>query len=220
MILKPLEIVGNPDNGPENGGESIFAFTRGVILFASEAMMESAKQSTGGLNPNEEVAVITTGHGTMVAAFWDDVAPRTVENFKKLARQSFYDGTAFHRIIKGFMIQGGDPNTKPGAGGTPGTGGPGYKIKAEFNNRRHIRGVLSMARSQHPDSAGSQFFICHGDATFLDGQYTAFGYLVSGDEVLEGIANAPVRRGGENSEPVERVRVDSIRIVKAPEAGC
>ena len=169
------------------------------------------------LDPEAEVAVLETSHGDMVIAFWQDVAPKTVENFKKLARDSFYDDTAFHRIIKGFMIQGGDPNTKTGASGQPGTGGPGYKIKAEFNNRPHVRGVLSMARSQHPDSAGSQFFICHGDARFLDQQYTAFGCLVKGDEVLESIATAKVRPGGEGSEPMDRQGVKSIRIVKASE---
>src|ERR1700690_2503952 len=122
--------------------------------------------------PNE-VAVIKTNYGEMTLAFWPDVAPKTVENFKKLARAGFYDGTAFHRIINGFMIQGGCPNTKKGAKGVPGTGGPGYQIKAEFNKKTHARGVISMARSSDPDSAGSQFFIVHGDAKFLDGQYTA-----------------------------------------------
>ena len=110
-----------------------------------------------------EVAVIETTKGRMVVEFWPDVAPKTVENFKKLARDKFYDGTCFHRIVKDFMIQGGDPLTKyPAAQARYGTGDPGYKIKAEFNNRKHVRGVLSMARSAHPDSAGSQFFVCLG----------------------------------------------------------
>jgi peptidyl-prolyl cis-trans isomerase B (cyclophilin B) len=151
----------------------------------------------------------------MTVAFWPDVAPKTVENFKKLASSGFYDGTAFHRIIKGFMIQGGCPNTKPGGRGTPGTGGPGYQIKAEFNARPHVRGVVSMARSADPDSAGSQFFICHGDARFLDRKYTAFGALVAGDDVLELIANVPTG-GSEKSTPVERVGLESVRIVQAP----
>src|ERR1039457_5457285 len=140
---------------------------------------------------------------------------RSVENFKKLARNGFYDGTAFHRIIKGFMIQGGCPNTKQGGRDTPGTGGPGYQIKAEFNARPTVRGVISMARSASPDSAGSQFFICHGDARFLDRQYTAFGELVSGEDVLERIANVPTGGGSEKSTPVERVGVESVRIVPA-----
>ena len=108
---------------------------------------------------DSEQAVIKTAYGDMTIAFWPDVAPKTVENFKKLARDGFYDGTAFHRIIKGFMIQGGCPNTKEGATGIPGTGDPGYKVKAEFNAKPHVRGVISMARSSNPDSAGCQFFI-------------------------------------------------------------
>lgn len=159
----------------------------------------------------QEHALIKTSAGNMKIAFWPDVAPKTVENFKKLAREKFYDGTAFHRIIKGFMIQGGCPNTKPGATGMPGTGGPGYTIKAEFNTKSHVRGVISMARSQHPDSAGCQFFICHGDARFLDRQYTAFGELVEGDDVLELIANTPTG-GPERSTPVGRVEIQSIAI--------
>lgn len=163
-----------------------------------------------------EKAIIKTSYGEMTIAFWPEVAPKTVENFKKLARSGFYDGTAFHRIIKGFMIQGGCPNTKAGQTGVPGTGGPGYQIKAEFNAKSHVRGVISMARSSSPDSAGSQFFICHGDAKFLDRQYTGFGELVAGEDVLEQIANVPTKGGGgEKSTPIERVAVESIRIVPA-----
>jgi peptidyl-prolyl cis-trans isomerase B (cyclophilin B) len=164
-----------------------------------------------------EHAVITTTYGEMTVAFWPDVAPKTVENFKKLVSEGFYDGTAFHRIIKGFMIQGGCPNTKEGATGIAGTGGPGWKIKAEFNPKPHVRGVLSMARSPaSPDSAGSQFFICHDDARFLDKQYTAFGEVVKGLDVLDRIAGVPTTAsGGERSQPVERVAVESIRLVPA-----
>jgi peptidyl-prolyl cis-trans isomerase B (cyclophilin B) len=164
-----------------------------------------------------ENAIIKTSYGEMTIAFWPDVAPKTVENFKKLAREGFYDGTAFHRIIKGFMIQGGCPNTKAGATGMPGTGDPGYKIKAEFNDKSHVRGVISMARAANPDSAGCQFFICHGDAKFLDRQYTAFGQLVKGDDVLERIATVPTKSGGggEKSTPIDRVAVESIKIVPA-----
>ena len=154
----------------------------------------------------------------MVVQFWPDVAPKTVENFKKLARKGFYDGTAFHRIVKGFMIQGGDPLTKDAdAEHQWGTGGPGYQIDAEFNERSHLRGVLSMARSQDPDSAGSQFFICLGDARFLDRQYTAFGKLTKGDDVLGRIGDTPTTRGsgGEQSKPTKRVAVESIKIVPA-----
>ncbi len=161
-----------------------------------------------------EVAILSTTYGDMTISFWPDVAPKTVENFKKLAREGFYDGTAFHRIIKGFMIQGGCPNTREGATGMPGTGGPGWKVKAEFNAKAHVRGVISMARSSHPDSAGSQFFICHGDARFLDRQYTAFGQLTAGDDVLERIANVPVKaNGGEKSTPIDRIAIVSVKIV-------
>lgn len=165
-----------------------------------------------------EVAIIKTTEGEMVAEFWPDVAPNTVENFKKLARQGFYDGTAFHRVVKGFMIQGGDPLTKdPSAQDRWGTGGPGYQINAEFNNRPHIRGVLSMARSADPNSAGSQFFICLADAKFLDGKYTTFGKLIKGDDVLGKIGETPVTGppGGEVSKPTTRIGVESIKIAPA-----
>ena len=163
-----------------------------------------------------ENALIKTSYGDMTIAFWPEVAPKTVENFKKLARAEFYDHTAFHRIIKGFMIQGGCPNTKADAKGSPGTGGPGYQIKAEFNAKSHVRGVISMARSAHPDSAGSQFFLCHGDAKFLDRQYTAFGELIAGDDVLERIATMPTKGGGgEKSTPIERIGLKTVKIVPA-----
>ena len=168
--------------------------------------------------PAAEHAIIKTSYGEMTLAFWPDVAPKTVENFKKLAREKFYDGTAFHRIIKGFMIQGGDPNTKdPAKEDQYGTGGPGYQINAEFNDRKHVRGVLSMARSQNPNSAGSQFFIMLGPAPFLDKQYTGFGKLIKGDDVLAKIGDTPVTasRGGEQSKPTRRIEVQSIKIVPA-----
>lgn len=177
---------------------------------------ETKKEETKTVN-DKEVAVIKTSMGEMVLEFWPEVAPKTVQNFKKLANDKFYDGTCFHRIIKGFMIQGGDPLTKdPSKEQLWGTGDPGYKIKAEFNERSHQRGVISMARSRDPDSAGCQFFICHGDAKFLDRQYTAFGKLIKGDDVLEKIATVPcAARGGESSKPTVRVEVESIRIVPA-----
>ena len=164
-----------------------------------------------------EQAIIKTTYGDLTIAFWPEVAPKTVANFKKLAGEGFYNGTAFHRIIKGFMIQGGCPNTKAGQSGMPGTGSPGYQIKAEFNDKTHERGVISMARSANPDSAGSQFFICHGAAKFLDGQYTAFGKLSAGDDVLERIATVPTQSscGGEKSTPIDRIEVVSVEIVTA-----
>ena len=164
-----------------------------------------------------EQAIIKTTYGDLTIAFWPEVAPKTVANFKKLAGEGFYNGTAFHRNIKGFMIQGGCPNTKAGQSGMPGTGSPGYQIKAEFNDKTHERGVISMARSANPDSAGSQFFICHGAAKFLDGQYTAFGKLSAGDDVLERIATVPTQSsgGGEKSTPIDRIEVVSVEIVTA-----
>ena len=172
---------------------------------------EQMKDSPAAGTPR---AIIHTNYGDMTVEFWPDVAPRTVENFLKLSREKFYDGSAFHRVIKGFMIQGGCPNSKVGARGTPGTGGPGYMVKAEFNNRAHVKGVLSMARSNDPDSAGSQFFVCHGDASFLNNKYTAFGKLVSGEEVLNKIANIRCV-GMEGSTPTERVEITSIELVEA-----
>ena len=161
----------------------------------------------------KEVAVVKTSEGEMVLEFWPDVAPNHVENFKKLAKQGFYDGTCFHRVIKGFMIQGGDPNTKDESKKSSwGMGGPGHTVKAEFNSKPHVRGVLSMARSQDPNSAGSQFFICHSDPRFLDNQYTAFGKLIKGDDVLEKIATTQTEPG---DRPVKRVNVESIKIVSA-----
>jgi len=162
-----------------------------------------------------ETAIIETSKGSMSVTFYEDVAPKTVENFKKLAREGFYNGTAFHRIMKGFMIQGGDPLTKDSSKEHLwGTGDPGYKIEAEFNSKPHQKGVLSMARSAHPDSAGSQFFICLGDCSFLDGQYTGFGELTSGVEVLEAIGDTPCEfgGGGEKSRPTERVEVTKITV--------
>jgi len=163
-----------------------------------------------------EVAILTTSAGEMTLEFWPDVAPKHVENFKKLAKSGFYDGTAFHRVIKGFMIQGGDPNTKDDSKQHLwGTGGPGHQVKAEFNDKPHVRGVLSMARSNHPDSAGSQFFICHGDPRFLDRQYTAFGKLIKGDDVLEKIATTPTVPG---DRPVAKQSLISVKIVAAEAA--
>src|SRR5437870_7376930 len=187
---------------------------RAAVLAVASVNAEEQKP----MNSAKEVAVIKTSEGEMVAEFWPEVAPNTVENFKKLARQGFYDGTAFHRIVKGFMIQGGDPLTKDATMASRwGTGGPGYQIKAEFNEQSHVRGVVSMARSQHADSAGSQFFICLGDAKFLDRQYTAFGRVTKGDEVLGQIGDTRVTpsNSGEMSKPTARVGVERVTIVSA-----
>jgi len=150
-------------------------------------------------------AELETTEGTLVLGFFPDKAPGHVKNFLDLAEKGFYDGTKFHRVITGFMVQGGCPQGN-------GRGGPGYTIKAEFNDVHHGKGILSMARATDPDSAGSQFFICHGDAGFLDGQYTAFGELLSGEDVLDRIANAPKKPGGEGSTPVNPVVVNKVTV--------
>ncbi|MHC4815379.1 MAG: peptidylprolyl isomerase [Planctomycetota bacterium] len=165
-------------------------------------------------------ATMDTAKGTMVIGFYPEKAPGHVRNFAKLAQEGFYDGLAFHRIIKSFMIQGGCPNTKEGATGHPGTGGPGYQIEAEFSDLPHKRGVLSMARSSDPNSAGSQFFVVHGEhVASLDGQYTVFGYLKEGHDVLDEIAGVEVTfAGGERSKPADRVGIErvSVRTVELP----
>ncbi len=160
---------------------------------------------------------LETTAGNMTVEFLTDVAPRHAENFVKLAKDGFYDGTRFHRVIPGFMIQGGDPNTKKDDERAWGTGGPGWSVDAEFNDVHHERGILSMARSQDPNSAGSQFFVCHGEAGFLDGQYTAFGKLLDGFEVLDEIANAPTLPGGEGSRPKDPVTVTKATVVESTE---
>jgi peptidyl-prolyl cis-trans isomerase B (cyclophilin B) len=194
--------------------KSILINLLAAILAVASVNAEEQKP----MNSAKEVAVIKTSEGEMVAEFWPEVAPNTVENFKKLAHSGFYDGTAFHRIVKGFMIQGGDPLTKdPAKESRYGTGDPGYKIKAEFNDRSHERGVLSMARSSDPDSAGSQFFICLANVSRLDHQYTTFGKIIKGDDVLGKIGDTEVTTSdsGERSKPTKRVTVESIKIVPA-----
>lgn len=179
----------------------------------------AAKDADKSDAKSSEIAIIKfRDYGELKVEFWSDVAPATVENFKKLANEKFYDGTASHRLIPGFMIQLGDPLTKdPSMEDRWGTGDPGYKIKAEFNARKHVRGVLSMARSSHPDSAGSQFFVCFGPATSLDNKYTAFGKVIDGMDVLAKLEKVQVTaaRSGERSKPVSRVHVESIRIAPA-----
>ncbi|MBT6295857.1 MAG: peptidylprolyl isomerase [Nitrospinaceae bacterium] len=156
----------------------------------------------------EEIAVIETKFGKIEIQFFEDKAPGHVKNFKDLANKGFYDGTIFHRVIPGFMIQGGDPNTKGDDRSTHGIGGPGYSIKAEFNDTPHKRGILSMARSQDPDSAGSQFFVVVKDSGFLDGQYTAFGKVLTGMAVADQIVNSPRdRRDNPNKRIEMKVKV-------------
>ena len=159
----------------------------------------------------EEVAVIVTTKGTIEIAFMEDKAPGHVKNFKDLANKKFYDGTTFHRVIPGFMIQGGDPNSKSPNKSSHGMGGPGYSIKAEFNDVPHKRGIVSMARSSDPNSAGSQFYIVVKDSAFLDGQYTVFGKVIKGIDVVDQIVSAPRDR---NDNPNERIEMKRVKIEK------
>jgi cyclophilin family peptidyl-prolyl cis-trans isomerase len=157
------------------------------------------------------VARIETNMGPIVFEFRPDVAPATVRNFIKLAKRGFYDNLIFHRIIKGFMMQGGDPE------GT-GMGGPGYSIRAEFSDLKHVRGTVAMARSESPDSAGSQFYICFREAPFLDGRYTIFGQVTDGWETLDRVE----REAATNEDrvpPRTEVRMTKVSIVKRPAPG-
>ena len=158
-----------------------------------------------------EIAVIETTLGNIELEFLVEKAPGHVKNFKELVKKGFYDGTIFHRVIPGFMIQGGDPNSKSDDRSTHGTGDPGYTIKAEFNDTPHDRGVLSMARSSDPDSAGSQFFIVVADSHFLDNKYTAFGRVIKGMKVADKIVNVPTDR---RDNPKDRIEMKSVKIVK------
>ena len=158
----------------------------------------------------ETRAIIETKFGTIELKFFPDVAPNHVNNFIELAKKGFYDGTIFHRVIPGFMIQGGDPNSKEPDKAKHGMGGPGHQVKAEFNEKPHKRGILSMARSANPDSAGSQFFICVKDSPFLDRQYTVFGEVVSGMDVVDKIVSQP-RDPRDN--PNERIEM-KVKIIE------
>ena len=152
---------------------------------------------------------IETNHGNISFDLLPELAPETVRNFEKLARDGFYDGTLFHRVIPGFMIQGGDPNTKTDNKGSWGMGGPGYNINAEFSSRSHLRGIVSMARSSDPNSAGSQFFIVTSDSVFLDREYTVFGQIKEGIDVADKIVN--VQKDG-NDCPIEKVQMIKVSL--------
>jgi cyclophilin family peptidyl-prolyl cis-trans isomerase len=180
-------------------GSFAFAQTKD-LKFTSEEIKKMA----------ETTAVIETKFGNLEIKFFPNVAPNHVKNFIDLAKKGFYDGTIFHRVIPGFMIQGGDPNTKNPDRSKHGMGGPGYTVKAEFNDKPHKRGTLSMARAADPNSAGSQFFICVAPASFLDKQYTVFGEVVSGMEAADKIVSAPRDK---RDNPNERMEM-KVRIVE------
>ena len=171
--------------------------TRNLVVILLSTLLLTAVVSA------QEIAVIETKFGKIEMEFFEDKAPGHVKNFKDLAKKGFYDGTIFHRVIPGFMIQGGDPNTKSDDRSAHGMGGPGHSINAEFNDTLHKRGILSMARSQDPNSAGSQFFIVVKKSSFLDGKYTAFGKVLSGMAVADQIVNAPRDRRDNPDERIE-----------------
>ena len=171
--------------------------TRNLVVILLSTLLLTAVVSA------QEIAVIETKFGKIEMELFADKAPGHVKNFKDLAKKGFYDGTIFHRVIPGFMIQGGDPNTKSDDRSAHGMGGPGHSINAEFNDTLHKRGILSMARSQNPNSAGSQFFIVVKKSSFLDGKYTAFGKVLSGMAVADQIVNAPRDKRDNPDERIE-----------------
>lgn len=182
-----------------------------VFTVAAYAEMKDNKFTKEEIKKMSETkAIIDTKFGKIELRFFPDVAPNHVNNFIELTKKGFYDGTTFHRVIPGFMIQGGDPNSKNPDRSRHGKGGPGYTVKAEFNNKPHKRGTLSMARAANPDSAGSQFFICVADSPFLDRQYTVFGEVISGMEVVDKILNQPRDK---RDNPNERIEM-KVRIVE------
>jgi peptidyl-prolyl cis-trans isomerase B (cyclophilin B) len=185
---------------------SVAAFAQSAMppLKTITATKEEVKKMSG------TKAIIETKFGNITLKFFPDVAPGHVKNFIDLAKKGFYDGTTFHRVIPGFMIQGGDPNSKDQNKSRHGQGGPGYTIKAEFNDKPHKRGTLSMARAGHPDSAGSQFFICVKDAPFLDKQYTVFGEVESGMDAVDKIVSQP---RDANDNPNDRIEM-KVKIVE------
>lgn len=181
---------------------ALVAFGAGQNAFSKE--VRSRKYSKKEIQKMaKQKAVIKTKFGDIVLRFFPDAAPNHVDNFLELAKKGFYNGTIFHRVIPGFMIQGGDPNSKDHDKSKHGLGGPGYSIKAEFNKKHHKRGTLSMARSADPDSAGSQFFICVADAPFLDGQYTVFGEVEKGMDVADKIVSQPRDRRDNPDDRIE-----------------
>ena len=184
-----------------------------VICIAALLAFGSVTASAGNKGRKGKVgnAILETTMGNIEITFFPDVAPGHVDNFRKLAGDGFYDGTTFHRVIPGFMIQGGDPNSKSDDRSTHGMGGPDHSVKAEFNDKKHKRGIVSMARSQDPDSAGSQFFIVMEDSPFLDGQYTVFGEVIDGMDVADKIVNA--KRDG-NDNPLDRIEMKKVTVTK------
>ena len=184
-----------------------------LSLFTSESFSQEVRyrkfSSEEVKKMSEQQAIIRTNLGDITLKFFPEVAPNHVNNFIEFAKKGFYNGTTFHRVVPKFVIQGGDPNSKNPDRSKHGMGGPGYQVKAEFNKKPHRRGTLSMARSAHPDSAGSQFFICVADIPSLDGQYTVFGEVVKGIEVADKIVSQP-RDGNDNPKDRIEMTVDIV----------
>jgi len=187
----------------------IFFLTLSMSQSFSQGVQYKKFSSEEVKRMSEQQAIIHTTLGDITLKFFPEVAPNHVNNFIELAKKGFYNGTTFHRVVAKFVIQGGDPNSKTPDRSSHGMGGPGYQIKAEFNNKPHRRGTLSMARSTHPDSAGSQFFICVADAPSLDGKYTVFGEVAKGMEVVDKIVSQP-RDGNDNPNDRIEMRVDIV----------
>jgi peptidyl-prolyl cis-trans isomerase B (cyclophilin B) len=187
----------------------IFFLTLSISQSFSQGVRYKKFRSEEVKKMSEQQAIIHTTLGDITLKFFPEVAPNHVNNFIELAKKGFYNGTTFHRVVAKFVIQGGDPNSKNPDRSSHGMGGPGYQIKAEFNNKPHRRGTLSMARSTHPDSAGSQFFICVADAPFLDGKYTVFGEVAKGMEVVDKIVSQP-RDGNDNPNDRIEMTVDIV----------
>ncbi len=198
--------------GGASGGESLSLAFAGAaareisVMQAAPAGLDFMAMDAAELSKYR--VLMETTSGNMMMEFWPDLALGHVRNFLDLSYNPFYAGTVFHRTIPGFMIQGGCPQGN-GRGSGP------RMLKAEFSDRKHVRGVLSMARSNSPDSASSQFFVCHGDPSFLDGKYTVFGRLVSGLDTLDRIVTAPTNPGGEGSSPVAPVKVTKTTVLFA-----
>ena len=184
-------------------GLLLFLFMNASYGFSGEVRSKTFTQKEIKLMEDSK-AIIHTDFGDITLKFFPKLAPNHVNNFIELTAKGFYDGTIFHRVIPGFVIQGGDPNSKSDERTRHGMGGPGYSLKAEFNSKPHKRGTLSMARSAHPDSAGSQFFICVSDTPSLDEKYTVFGEVTMGMEVVDKIVSQP-RDARDN--PLKRVEI-------------
>jgi cyclophilin family peptidyl-prolyl cis-trans isomerase len=183
-------------------------FAIAFLVFSFAGILQSADL----MAPDSEVAVIETSYGKIVLEFFPNAAPNHVANFKKLAKQGFYDGSQFHRVIAGFMIQGGDPNSKDADPSNDGTGNAGYQIKAEFNKISHKKGIVSMARGAYSvDSASCQFFIMLADQPRLDGQYTVFGEVIEGMDVVEKIGKV---KTDSRDHPVQPVVMKKVTIEK------